>query len=69
MRHPSYGARVEPRMYRNMIDALYKIGVKEGFRGLYKGVLPSVIKAAPSAAITFMMYELVIQWLYLQAKK
>ena len=30
---------------------------KEGIRGLYKGALPSIIKAAPAAAVTFSAYE------------
>ncbi|CAI5512102.1 unnamed protein product, partial [Closterium sp. Naga37s-1] len=62
-RHPRYGARIQPRAYRGMIDALRKIVATEGVEGLYKGVLPSVIKAAPSAAITFFVYELVAKFL------
>ncbi|CAI5529243.1 unnamed protein product [Closterium sp. Naga37s-1] len=62
-RHPRYGARIQPRAYRGMIDALRKIVAAEGVEGLYKGVLPSVMKAAPSAAITFFVYELVAKFL------
>ncbi|CAI5935818.1 unnamed protein product [Closterium sp. NIES-65] len=62
-RHPRYGARIQPRAYRGMVDALRKIVATEGVEGLYKGVLPSVIKAAPSAAITFFVYELVAKFL------
>jgi solute carrier family 25 thiamine pyrophosphate transporter 19 len=36
---------------------------KEGWRGLYKGTLPSVVKAAPAAAITFAVYDAVLNWL------
>eukprot|EP00897_Mesotaenium_endlicherianum_P003392 jgi/Mesen1/3080/ME000183S02138 len=58
-RHVRYGARVDPQTYKNMLDALQQIAAKEGMHGLYKGVLPSVIKAAPAAAITFFLYELI----------
>lgn len=33
---------------------------REGIKGFYKGSLPSIIKAAPSAAVTFATYEFVI---------
>ena len=32
----------------------------EGWRGLYKGVAPSLAKAAPSAAVTFVAYDLAV---------
>ncbi|KAL9250410.1 Mitochondrial thiamine diphosphate carrier 2-like protein [Drosera capensis] len=56
-RHPRYGARVEHQAYRNMFDALYQIAQSEGFAGLYKGIVPSVVKAAPAGAVTFVTYE------------
>lgn len=42
-----------------MKDAITKILAEEGLAGLYKGTLPSVVKAAPAAAITFVVYEYV----------
>ncbi|OAY27756.1 mitochondrial thiamine diphosphate carrier 2 [Manihot esculenta] len=62
-RHPKYGARVEHRAYRNMIDALRRILQVEGWAGLYKGIVPSTIKAAPAGAVTFVAYELTSDWL------
>ena len=59
VRHPRYGANVELHSYNGMVDALRKIAATEGMAGLYKGLLPSLIKAAPAAAITFFVYELV----------
>ncbi len=32
-------------------------------RGLYKGALPSIMKSAPAAAVTFATYELCIRTL------
>ncbi|KAI4345432.1 hypothetical protein L6164_012557 [Bauhinia variegata] len=62
-RHPRYGARVEHRAYRNMLDALQRILKAEGWAGLYKGIVPSTVKAAPAGAVTFVAYELTSDWL------
>ena len=62
-RHPRYGARVEHRAYRNMYDAVIRIMEREGWAGLYKGIVPSVIKAAPAGAVTFVAYEFISNWL------
>ncbi|KAH6816626.1 Mitochondrial substrate carrier family protein [Perilla frutescens var. frutescens] len=62
-RDPRYGARVEHRAYRNMHDALRQILHREGWAGLYKGITPSVIKAAPAGAVTFVAYEFTSDWL------
>ncbi|XVE82129.1 hypothetical protein DITRI_Ditri15bG0122100 [Diplodiscus trichospermus] len=62
-RHPKYGARVEPRAYRNMFDGLRRILHLEGWHGLYKGIVPSTIKAAPAGAVTFVAYEFTSDWL------
>ncbi|XP_075656248.1 mitochondrial thiamine diphosphate carrier 2-like [Castanea sativa] len=56
-RHPRYGARVEHRAYKNMFHALRQILQMEGWAGLYKGIVPSTVKAAPAAAVTFVAYE------------
>ena len=62
-RHPRYGARVEHQAYRNMFDALQRIVQLEGWAGLYKGIVPSTVKAAPASAVTFVAYEYVSDWL------
>ncbi|MQM00567.1 hypothetical protein Taro_033310 [Colocasia esculenta] len=62
-RHPRYGERVENRAYRNMLDALRQILRREGLNGLYKGIFPSIIKAAPAGAVTFVAYEYTSGWL------
>ncbi|KAK7412944.1 hypothetical protein VNO78_04728 [Psophocarpus tetragonolobus] len=62
-RHPRYGARVEHRAYKNMFDAVKQILQMEGWAGLYKGITPSTIKAAPAGAVTFVAYELTSDWL------
>ncbi|XP_022849304.1 mitochondrial thiamine diphosphate carrier 2-like isoform X2 [Olea europaea var. sylvestris] len=62
-RDPRYGARVEHRAYRNMHDALRRILQREGWAGLYKGIIPSIVKAAPAGAVTFVAYEFTSDWL------
>ncbi|KAJ6769454.1 SOLUTE CARRIER FAMILY 25 [Salix koriyanagi] len=62
-RHPRYGARVEHHAYKNMVDALRRIFQVEGWAGLYKGIVPSTVKAAPAGAITFLAYEFTSDWL------
>ncbi|GAU11149.1 hypothetical protein TSUD_197730 [Trifolium subterraneum] len=62
-RHPRYGARVEHRAYSNMYDAVQRIFRSEGWAGLYKGIIPSTVKAAPAGAVTFVAYEMVSDWL------
>jgi solute carrier family 25 (mitochondrial thiamine pyrophosphate transporter), member 19 len=56
-RHPKYGARIENSTYRSMYHALKEILIKEGLAGLYKGIIPSLIKSAPAGAVTFVAYE------------
>jgi solute carrier family 25 (mitochondrial thiamine pyrophosphate transporter), member 19 len=62
-RDPRYGARVEHHAYRNMFDALSHIIQSEGWAGLYKGIVPSIVKAAPASAVTFVVYEYISDWL------
>ncbi|XP_052190206.1 mitochondrial thiamine diphosphate carrier 2-like [Diospyros lotus] len=62
-RHPKYGARVERLAYRNMYDAVRQILQMEGWAGLYKGIVPSIVKAAPAGAVTFVAYEMTSDWL------
>ncbi|GLJ46065.1 hypothetical protein SUGI_0970450 [Cryptomeria japonica] len=62
-RHPRYGASVEEKTYKGMWDALRRIMQAEGLAGLYKGIVPSVIKAAPAGAVTFVVYEYTSDWL------
>ena len=55
-----YGARVQAESVKSLPACLRHIWQREGLRGLYKGSLPSILKAAPSAAITFTAYEFIL---------
>ncbi|KAK9845387.1 hypothetical protein WJX81_005301 [Elliptochloris bilobata] len=63
-----YGARI-PADMRSLPACLARIWATEGLRGLYKGVLPSIIKAAPSAAVTLSAYEFFLGYLAAAAEK
>ncbi len=43
--------------YKGTIDCIIKIWRNEGTLGYFKGVVPNALKVAPSAAITFVVYE------------
>lgn len=62
-RHPRYGVRLENHKYKNMHRALREIFYTEGWPGLYKGIFPSLLKSAPAAAVTFVAYEYISDWL------
>ncbi|KXZ44653.1 hypothetical protein GPECTOR_64g147 [Gonium pectorale] len=63
-----YGARVEAGFaMRSLAQSLGHIYRSEGVAGLWKGSVPSIIKAAPSAAITFAAYDAILAWLLVVA--
>lgn len=45
--------------YRSTPHAFSMILKTEGIRGFYKGMLPNLLKVAPSVAIAFVTYEFV----------
>lgn len=51
--------------YNSTFHAFSTIIEQEGIRGLYKGMIPNLLKVAPSIAIAFVTYETVKKYLYL----
>jgi len=45
------------RNYRGVIDCVTKIWQREGIHGFFKGCLTNALRVAPSSAITFVVYE------------
>jgi len=43
--------------YKSIWDAVTKILNQEGVRGLYKGLLPNLLKVAPSMASSWLSFE------------
>ncbi|KAF8447074.1 mitochondrial carrier domain-containing protein [Kalaharituber pfeilii] len=44
--------------YKGFFDAIRVIVTTEGVRGLYKGLLPNLLKVAPSIGSSFLSYEI-----------
>lgn len=63
-RSSAYGARVPAAAAAKPLFAtLSAVAAKEGVAGLYKGALPSILKAAPQAAVTLAAYEFFAGWI------
>ena len=43
--------------YKSIGDAIKVIVTQEGVRGLYKGLLPNLLKVAPSMAANWLSFE------------
>lgn len=44
--------------YKGIFDAIRVIVTEEGVRGLYKGIVPNLLKVAPSMASSWLSYEI-----------
>lgn len=51
------------RPFTGVWDCARGIYAHEGVHGLFKGSIPSVMKAGPNSAIIYMVYEYTIHWL------
>jgi solute carrier family 25 thiamine pyrophosphate transporter 19 len=67
-RSAAYGERVAAESVRSLAACLREIYAREGVGGFYKGALPSIIKAAPAAAVTFACYDLFMRALLARAE-
>jgi solute carrier family 25 phosphate transporter 23/24/25/41 len=43
--------------YKSIFDAIRVIMAQEGIKGLYKGLIPNLLKVAPSMASSWLSYE------------
>jgi hypothetical protein len=55
--------RVVKREYSGVRAAVRRILEKEGPTGFFKGCIPNAVRVAPSAAVTFVVYEGVMDYL------
>ncbi|KAG8446131.1 hypothetical protein GDO86_013846 [Hymenochirus boettgeri] len=58
----------EVRTYRGLADCASQVWKEEGIRGFFKGLSPSLLKAATSTGLTFFTYEMFCS-LMLNSKK
>lgn len=51
------GTILHPPTYTGIVDVAQKTIKQEGFRGLFKGITPNLLKVVPAVSITYMVYE------------
>lgn len=44
--------------YKGIFDAVRVIVAEEGLRGMYKGIVPNLLKVAPSMASSWLSFEM-----------
>jgi solute carrier family 25 folate transporter 32 len=57
---PTGDVRVVQRDYKGLLRTVQKIWHMEGIFGFFKGAIPNAVRVAPSAAVTFLVYETVM---------
>ncbi|KFD69514.1 hypothetical protein M514_08823, partial [Trichuris suis] len=50
-------AQGEPKFYKHSRHAAYSILRSDGFRGLYRGFIPTVLQVAPYTGFVFLFYD------------
>lgn len=45
------------RQYKGVVDVVSQTWIREGVRGFYKGLGPSIVRVLPSTCVTFLVYE------------
>jgi Mitochondrial carrier protein len=48
--------------YNSLVQTIRRIHHTEGMLGFFKGCIPNAVRVAPGAAITFVVYEEVMDW-------
>ncbi|KAH7343961.1 mitochondrial carrier [Rhizoctonia solani] len=51
------GSSGHPQSYDGILDVAQKTMKKEGWRGFYKGLLPTLAKVVPAVSISYVVYE------------
>lgn len=44
--------------YKSIFDAVRAIIAQEGIKGMYKGIVPNLLKVAPSMATSWLSFEM-----------
>ena len=60
---PTKSSKHADAKYSGMIDVFRHTWRYEGLRGFYRGLVPQLMKTAPSSAITFLIYETTIKFI------
>jgi hypothetical protein len=49
--------RIVKRDYVGLVRTIQRMWGLEGVAGFFKGAMPNAVRVAPSAAVTFLVYE------------
>ena len=49
--------RIVKRDYAGLVRTIQRMWKVEGLTGFFKGAVPNALRVAPSAAVTFLVYE------------
>jgi solute carrier family 25 folate transporter 32 len=60
---PEGDVRVVRREYHGFIKSVRRMWKREGIAGFFRGCIPNALRVAPGAAITFVVYETVVDML------
>lgn len=52
-----YAATLDPSDQPSMSELVKRIMAKDGFFGLYRGILPNFMKVIPAVSISYVVYE------------
>mmetsp|Transcript_41405 Transcript_41405/g.99743 ORF Transcript_41405/g.99743 Transcript_41405/m.99743 type:complete len:325 (+) Transcript_41405:476-1450(+) len=55
--------RVVKRDHKGVISTIIRTWQQEGIAGFFKGAIPNAVRVAPSSALTFVVYEFVLDYL------
>ena len=53
----SQGTAIHPPVYRGVWDVTRRTVKYEGYRGLFKGLTPNLLKVVPAVSITYVVYD------------
>ena len=59
----SQGTAIHPPTYTGIVDVTVKTIKGEGYRGLFKGITPNLLKVIPAVSITYVVYDNVKRWI------
>lgn len=51
------GTHAHPYTYTGFMDVYHKSVARDGYRGLWRGLLPNLAKVAPAVSISYLIYE------------
>lgn len=60
---PEGDVRAVRREYHGVIKSVNRMWKREGIAGFFRGCIPNALRVAPGAAITFVTYETVVDFM------